>query len=172
MMDIRAYLVGGKEKRSEKNTEKVHKRPNEEGKVPQSKWKFLPSWRLTFLGYTIEMGQCSAWCVRKGPIYQIRPRHLFHLWLCKFQVRFSEKPRRIRWTPESCRCHPNCSQPTRSSHPTGIETAEQRSRFKAWKTFRHSILCCKNGDAVYNVSSSLSTRRKACSWPRTDLQKW
>ena len=25
------------------------------------------------------------------------------------------------------------------------------------------ILRCKNGDAIYNLSSSLSTRRKACS---------
>ena len=47
-MDIRVYLAGGKEKRSEKNTKKVHKRPNEEGKVPQSKRKFLPSWKTDF----------------------------------------------------------------------------------------------------------------------------
>ena len=35
------YLAGGQEKSSEKNkTKNVHKRPNEEGKVPQSKQKF------------------------------------------------------------------------------------------------------------------------------------
>ncbi|XP_068719463.1 zinc finger protein 862-like [Montipora capricornis] len=49
MTDIRVYLAGGKEKSSEKNnTEKVHKRPIEEGKVPQSKRKFLPSWKTDF----------------------------------------------------------------------------------------------------------------------------
>ena len=43
------YLAGGKEKSSEKNnTEKVNKRPNEEGKVPQSKQKFLPAWKTDF----------------------------------------------------------------------------------------------------------------------------
>ena len=48
-MDIRVYLAGGKEKSSEKNnTEKVNKRPNEEGKVPQSKRKFLPAWKTDF----------------------------------------------------------------------------------------------------------------------------
>ena len=48
-MDIRVYLAGGKEKRSEKNnTEKLHKRPNEEGKVSQSKRKFLPAWKIDF----------------------------------------------------------------------------------------------------------------------------
>lgn len=47
-MDIRVYLAGGKEKRCEKNTEKIHKRPNEEGKDPQSKRKFLPSWKIDF----------------------------------------------------------------------------------------------------------------------------
>ena len=72
-MDIRVYLAGGKEKRCEKNTEKIHKRPNEEGKVPQSKRKFLPSWK-TDLGFTIEMGQCSARCVRKDAIYHIPPQ--------------------------------------------------------------------------------------------------
>ena len=30
------------------NTDNVHKRPNEEGKVPQSKRKFLPSWKTDF----------------------------------------------------------------------------------------------------------------------------
>ena len=47
-MDIRVYLAGGKEKSSEKKTKKVHKRPNEEGKVPKSKQKFLPAWKTDF----------------------------------------------------------------------------------------------------------------------------
>ena len=40
--------IVGKEKSSEKNTEKVHKRPNEGGKVPQSKRKFSPAWKTDF----------------------------------------------------------------------------------------------------------------------------
>ena len=48
-MDITVYLAGGKEKSSEKNnTEKVNKRPNAEGKVLQSKQKFLPAWKTDF----------------------------------------------------------------------------------------------------------------------------
>lgn len=63
MINIRVYLTGGEEKSSEKiNTEIVHKRPNEEGKVPQSNERFCHHGRLTFHGYTIEMGQYSVQC--------------------------------------------------------------------------------------------------------------
>ena len=40
---------------------------------------FCQHGRLTFHGYIIEMGQCSAQCVRKGLTYQICPRHLFRV---------------------------------------------------------------------------------------------
>lgn len=63
LRNIRVYLTGGEEKSSEKiNTEIVHKRPNEEGKVPQSNESFCHHGRLTFHGYTIEMGQYSVQC--------------------------------------------------------------------------------------------------------------
>ena len=48
-MDIRVYLAGGKENNSQKNsTEKVHKRPYVEVKVPRSKLKFLLAWKTDF----------------------------------------------------------------------------------------------------------------------------
>ena len=128
-MDIRVYLAGGKEKSSEKNTEKVQKRPNEEGKVPQSKRKFLPAWKTDFPWVYNRHGAMFCSVCEERPNLSDSSSAFVSGGCVNF--RFSEKPRRIHWTPKSCRCHPNCSQPTRSSHPTGIETAEQRSSFKA-----------------------------------------
>ena len=78
---ILEYILRVERKRALKRTtpKKFTRSPMKKEKFLSRNKSFCQHGRLTVHGYIIEMGQCYARCVRKGPIYQIRPQHLFRV---------------------------------------------------------------------------------------------